>query len=122
MSAGVRVEVPAALVEEVRRELDRNGYRTAHPSGRVQFGAKIGPVQISATEVIELVEAGPDLVDAIAETLRRIGKHLHVEPDPSTGTVHVKHPQAPLKGGEFPRPGSIFEQFIRLREGYRSNE
>ncbi len=57
------------------------------PEQAVRFGMKVGALEASPKEFLEILEAAPDIVDALFDTIQRFrsnlsvflnGKHVHV--------------------------------------------
>lgn len=70
VTIGVYNQEEAALIQQ---ELVSRGIRVNRLSRdvAVRFGMKIGPTEVSVQEFIEVVEAGPRIVDAIFDVIER---------------------------------------------------
>lgn len=115
MNKRIILKIPASLREYAERELANRGVqhqRLTDPSA-VRFGMRLGPVEASSEELIELIEAGPQLVDALFETIQRLKANTEVIVDDH----QVRNPtrqqlQSLLLPGITHRP-TTFERFRR---------
>jgi len=71
----------SATADAAQRELASHGFSLNRISRNraIQFGMKIGPIEGSAQEFIELLEAAPNMVDVLFDIYARLKARLFVD-------------------------------------------
>lgn len=99
-----------ATADAIQREFASNSihFNRLSPNQAIQFGMKLskgrGSFEVSPKEIIELVSAAPDVVDALFDILERFRERIRV-------VVNGELKEVPKKTSLTRKP--TFEEFVR---------